>query len=119
MSRARCIWNHEAAVNQQIGTEFAASHAYHALWAHFARDDVAMPKVAAFEIALQLEKDVNECILRLHAAAGDDPAFSDFLESEFVGEQVDAIQELAGYVAQLTRIAGDGAGLLEWDRALG
>ena len=48
MSRARCIWNHEGAVNQQIGTEFAASHAYHALWAHFARDDVAMPKVAAF-----------------------------------------------------------------------
>ena len=44
----------------------------------------------AMEAALELEKTVNQSLLDLHAIASkhDDAQFTDFLESEFLTEQV-------------------------------
>ena len=66
----------------------------------------------AVEAALQLEKTVNQSILALHEAASrnNDPHLCDFLESNFLTEQVEAIKELADLVTRMKR-AGDGLGL--------
>jgi ferritin heavy chain len=49
----------------------------------------------ALETALDLEKKVNQSLLDLHLLAGchKDANLSDFLESEFLNEQVEAINE--------------------------
>ncbi|GFR40570.1 hypothetical protein Agub_g1148 [Astrephomene gubernaculifera] len=38
----------EAAINEQINIEYTVSYVYHALWAYFDRDNVALPGLAAF-----------------------------------------------------------------------
>jgi len=38
----------EAAINEQINIEYNVSYVYHALWAYFDRDNVALPGLAAF-----------------------------------------------------------------------
>lgn len=43
---------------------------------------------------------------------------SDFLEGEFLAEQVDAIKELGGYITQLER-CGKGHGEYHFDKELG
>merc|ERR1712093_450734 len=47
----------------------------------------------ALEYARTLEVAVNDSLLELHGKAGNDPAFTDFLEGEYLGEQVEAINE--------------------------
>lgn len=65
----------------------------------------------ALEAALQLERDVNQALLDLHAVANnhDDAQFCDYLESEFLGEQVDAINKITGMITNLKRV-GPGLG---------
>lgn len=65
----------------------------------------------AHETALQLEKDVYQALLELHAFAGkhNDPHLSDFLESEFLDEQVRSIKEYSDYITNLRRV-GPGLG---------
>lgn len=50
MSRARQDWHQdcEDSLNLQINKEIAASAAYQAMWAYFARDDVGLENIAAF-----------------------------------------------------------------------
>lgn len=63
----------------------------------------------AFEDALMLERKVNHKLLALHQVAQDenDPHLQDFLEGEYLTEQVDAIKELGDYVAKLKRMEPD------------
>ena len=68
----------------------------------------------AFTIALTLEKQVNEHLLKLHQTATDDPQFSDFLEGEFLSEQVDAISDISKKISQLELIGNDGHGIWEF-----
>ncbi|XP_035700013.1 soma ferritin-like isoform X2 [Branchiostoma floridae] len=67
----------------------------------------------AMRAALALEKNINQALLDLHKVAGsrNDPQMQDFLESEFLGEQVDSIKELGDHVTNLKRT---GAGLGEY-----
>ncbi|XP_065179534.1 soma ferritin-like [Sycon ciliatum] len=67
----------------------------------------------AFQTALDLEKRVNQSLLDLHKVASDsnDAQMTDFIEGEFLGEQVDAIKELSDHVANLKRV---GPGMGEW-----
>ena len=67
----------------------------------------------AFEAALALERKVNSSLLDLHKTAEEnsDPHMTDYLEGNFLNEQVDAIKELAGHVSNLDRV---GLGLGEW-----
>ena len=64
----------------------------------------------AFESALELEKTVNQSLLNLHAAGtkNNDPNFCDFLESDFLSEQVDDIKEKSDMV---TKLKNNGPGL--------
>ena len=63
----------------------------------------------SFKMALQLEKDVNEHLLNLHKVASDenDPQFCDYLEGEFLKEQVEAISEISKTISILERFKGD------------
>merc|ERR1711970_657652 len=63
----------------------------------------------AMEAVLELEKTVNQSLLDLHKAADGDAHLCDFLEANFLDEQVDAIKEISGWISKLKR-AGPGLG---------
>ncbi|KAJ1426333.1 Ferritin-like diiron domain [Sesbania bispinosa] len=159
----------EAAVNEQINVEYNVSYVYHAMFAYFDRDNVALRGLAKFfkksseeerehaeklmeyqnkrggkvklqsivmplsefdhadkgdalhamELALSLEKLTNEKLLNLHNVASKtgDVQLADFVESEFLGEQVEAIKKISEYVAQLRRV-GKGHGVWHFDQML-
>ncbi|XP_015510601.1 soma ferritin-like [Neodiprion pinetum] len=69
--------------------------------------------------ALNLEKKVNESLLNLHTTASvhSDPNFLDFLETEFLQEQVDSIKEIGNHVTNLERV-GEGLGVFMFDKQL-
>ncbi|KAK6170799.1 hypothetical protein SNE40_019104 [Patella caerulea] len=73
--------------------------------------------LGAMQVALQLEKNVNQSLLDLHAVADkhNDPQMQDFLEGEYLKEQVDAIKEISDYITQLKRV-GSGLGEYIFDR---
>jgi len=75
--------------------------------------------LSAMSAALELEKTVNQTLLELHSVAGSqgDANLCDFLESEYLEEQVQAIKELSGYVTQLKRV-GTGFGEYIFDKEL-
>jgi len=67
----------------------------------------------AMQAALALEKSVNQSLLDLHKLADGhgDAQMCDFIESEYLQEQVEAIKELSDRVTNLKRV---GAGLGEF-----
>jgi len=73
----------------------------------------------AMEAALELEKNVNVSLLTLHkiAAEHDDGHMTDFLEGEYLEEQVKSMKEIADLIAQLKR-AGPNLGEYMVDRQL-
>ncbi len=70
------------------------------------------------ETTLQMEKEVNQSLLNLHRIAEeqDDPALQDFIECEYLAEQVEDIKRAADYITELKRCGGDGLGLYLFDR---
>lgn len=68
---------------------------------------------------MSLEKLTNEKLLNLHsvAAKNNDVQLTDFIESEFLNEQVEAIKKISEYVAQLRRV-GKGHGVWHFDQML-
>ncbi|KAL0918615.1 hypothetical protein M5K25_010633 [Dendrobium thyrsiflorum] len=71
------------------------------------------------ELALSLERLVNEKLLNLHsvAARANDPNMTEFIENHFLTEQVEAIKKISEYVAQLRRV-GKGHGVWHFDQVL-
>ncbi|KAG5053105.1 ferritin-4, chloroplastic-like isoform X1 [Glycine soja] len=161
LARQKYVDESEAAVNEQINVEYNVSYVYHAMFAYFDRDNVALRGLAKFfkesseeerehaeklmeyqnkrggrvklqsivmplsefdhadkgdalhamELALSLEKLTNEKLLNLHSVAtkNGDVQLADFVETEYLGEQVEAIKRISEYVAQLRRV-GKGHG---------
>lgn len=77
----------------------------------------------SLEHALQMEKTINQQLLDLHAHASSctptpDPHLSDFLEEHFLGEQVEAMKELADMLTQVGRCGNDGLGLYLFDQQM-
>lgn len=74
----------------------------------------------ALETALNLEKQVNTSLLVLHSLAGEqgDANLADYLESEFLNEQVESMKKLADMLTQLNRVGNDGLGLFLYDKEL-
>lgn len=159
----------EAAINEQINVEYNNSYVYHAMYAYFDRDNVALMGLAKFfkesskeerghaeklmefqnkrggkvkllsivmphsefdhvqkgdalyamELALSLEKLTNEKLLKLNAVAKrtNDVQLADFIEREFLAEQVESIKKISEYVAQLRRV-GEGHGVWHFDQML-
>merc|ERR1711990_1191329 len=73
--------------------------------------------LAAMEAALQLERDVNDSILRMHKIAEEkgDAQMTDFLEGNFLNEQVEGIKQLADHCTNLRRV-GTGLGEYMFDK---
>ena len=73
----------------------------------------------ALESALELEKTVNQSILDLHACGtkNNDPHFCNFLESNFLAEQVDDIKEKSDMITKLKNV-GPGLGVHILDKEL-
>ena len=71
------------------------------------------------ELALSLEKLTNEKLLCLHnvAVQNNDAQMADFIESEYLAEQVEAIKKISEYVSQLRRV-GKGHGVWHFDQML-
>jgi len=71
----------------------------------------------AMQAALSLEKTVNETLLELHKVASErgDAHLTDYLEAEFLDEQVKSIKELSGFITQLQRV-GSGLGEYLFDK---
>lgn len=65
--------------------------------------------IESFIIALKMEKNINQHLLNLHKTATneDDPQFCDYLESEYLKEQVDSISEISKIISVLERFNGD------------
>lgn len=68
--------------------------------------------------SLQIEKDVNASLLRVHDIAQEenDPALCDFIEGEFLRSQNEQIKLAADLVTQLERCGGEGLGLYIFDK---
>lgn len=73
----------------------------------------------SLQTALELEKNVNQSLLDLHGVASkhNDDNFCDFLEGEYLAEQVDSIKEIADMITNSKR-AGPGLGEYTFDREL-
>ncbi|KAL3308007.1 fts3-like protein [Cichlidogyrus casuarinus] len=67
--------------------------------------------------ALDYEKLVNQCLLDLHSVASkhNDAQMTDFIEGEFLKEQVDAIKKLSDQLTNVQRV-GTGLGEYMFDR---
>ncbi|XP_059496650.1 ferritin, heavy subunit-like, partial [Stegostoma tigrinum] len=59
----------------------------------------------ALQVALDLEKNVNQSLLDLHqlATAQTDPHLCDFLETHYLDEEVEIIKQLGDYITNLKR----------------
>lgn len=82
------------------------------------KDDWISAKDAMME-ALNLEKKINAHLHVVHeiATTHNDVNFMDFLETEFMQEQVDSIKEIADHVTNLDRV-GKGLGVYIFDKEL-
>ncbi|VDP35455.1 unnamed protein product [Schistosoma margrebowiei] len=71
----------------------------------------------AMNTALSMETAVNESLLKLHeiAVKNNDPALTDFIESQYLHEQEDAIKRFADYVTETDRV-GSGLGQYLFDK---
>jgi len=71
----------------------------------------------AIQAALELEKQVNQSLLDLHKIGDShgDPQMLDFIETEYLEEQVDSIKELGDMIANLKRV-GPGLGEYQFDK---
>ncbi|XP_077994698.1 soma ferritin-like [Glandiceps talaboti] len=64
----------------------------------------------AMQAALTLEKSVNQALLDLHKIADShgDAQMCDFIETEYLTEQVEAIKEISDHITNLKRVTGGG-----------
>jgi len=74
----------------------------------------------AMQHALKMEMAVNRALLKLHQTASDaeDPQLCDFLEGNYLEEQVESINQIAKIARQLSR-AGPGLGEYTVDKEMG
>ena len=65
--------------------------------------------INSFRMALGMERKINEHLLNLHkvAASNDDAQFCDYLEGDFLKEQVESISKISKIISVLERFNGD------------
>merc|ERR1711893_89570 len=121
----------EAGVNKQINLELYASYVYQSMAFYFDRDDVALKGFHKFfskssseerEHAEKLMKFQNQrggriVLQNIHKLADShgDAQMTDFIEANYLTEQVEAIKELSDYVTNLKRV-GTGLGEYIFDK---
>jgi ferritin heavy chain len=72
-------------------------------------DDILQSLLAA----LDLEKEVNDNLIKLHRIADmeKDPQFCDFLEGNYLNEQVESISKISKYISVIERLGNDQHGI--------
>ena len=72
----------------------------------------------SFEMAYKMEDKVYKSLLEVHKVAEecDDPQFADFIEGNYLEEQVEAMDMLQRNISQLKRIGNDGHGIWNFDQ---
>merc|ERR1712111_82873 len=121
----------EALINKQINMEFYASYVYLSMSSYFNRDDQALHGFAAhFKTESGEERAHGMKLMEYQTKrggrvvfqdiAGDkgDSHLCDFLESEYLGEQVEGIKAIGDLITKMKR-AGDGLGLHLIDKEMG
>jgi len=80
------------------------------------KDEWGSP-LEAMQAALELEKAVNQSLLELHGVAARcvDPQMTDFIEEEFLREQVESIKKISDHITNLKRV-GTGLGEYMFDK---
>ena len=73
----------------------------------------------AVEASLELEQSVHKALLELHATADKhkDPQMTDFIEGEYLQEQVTAEKEISDLISKMKRL-GEGVGLHLLDKEM-
>ena len=73
--------------------------------------------IHALEDALALERKVNESLLKLHetSSSHNDAHLNDFLEENYLDEQVESINEISKLLTNAKR-CGDGLGIYQFDK---
>merc|ERR1711994_1132405 len=74
----------------------------------------------AMQHALEMEIHVTDALLNMYdvATENNDPSLADFLDGNFIAEQVDSMDQLAHHVAVLKRMVGDPVGEYMFDERL-
>merc|ERR1711892_412406 len=127
----------EALIDKQINMGFYPSYGYLSMSSFFSRDDQALHGFASFfqkssneerEHGMKLMdyqskhggKVVFQSLLDLHKASDGkgDAHLCDYIEAEFLGEQVEGIKEIGDMITKIKR-AGDGLGLHIMDKEIG
>ena len=74
----------------------------------------------AVEASLELEQDIHQSLLELHATANKhgDAQMGDFIASEFLKEQVEAEKEISDLITKMKRVEKDAIGLIMIDKEL-
>merc|ERR1712083_732633 len=105
----------EALINKQINMEFYASYVYLSM-----KLMEYQTKRGGRVVFQDVAKTVNQSLLDLHKVAGDkgDGHLCDFLESEYLAEQVEGIKAIGDLIVKMKR-AGDGLGLYLIDKEMG
>ena len=80
------------------------------------KDEWGTP-LEALEFMLALEKDVTQALYDLHKVAGNhgDAHLTDYLEEEFIDEQVETVNKIGAMIVRLKR-AGPGLGEYIFDK---
>jgi ferritin heavy chain len=73
--------------------------------------------IDAMQSALELQKQINEALLAVHALATkhNDAHLSDLIEEEFLREKVDTLKTLSDHITNLKRV-GPGLGEYMFDK---
>merc|ERR1712080_193494 len=132
----------EALINKQINMEFYASYVYLSMASYFARDDVALHGFAGhFKTESGEERNHGIKLMDYQNSRGGKVVFQDiqkpssmewgspldakgdahlcdFLEAEYLGEQVDGIKSIGNWITKIKR-AGDGLGVHIIDKEIG
>merc|ERR1711862_673906 len=138
----------EKALNDQVNAELSASYVYRSMAGFFDRDDVALHgfrdffKKAAEEETEHAQMFIDyinkrggrvtlkaigapkqEWATALEAledalTLDNDAQMTDFIEGNFLGEQVDAIKELADMITNVKRVGTEGLGIYLFDKYL-
>merc|ERR1712117_919973 len=84
-----------------------------------AKTDDWYSALSAVEASLELEKKVHESLLEMHKLADShgDAQLTDFIEGEYLKEQVEAQKEIGDFITKMKR-AGDALGLHIIDKEL-
>merc|ERR1711872_1164990 len=111
----------EALINKQINMEFYASYVYLSMASYFNRDDQALHGFAKFfQKSSDEERDHGMKLMEYKAKSDGkgDAHLCDFVEAEFLGEQVAGIKQIGDMITKIKR-AGDGLGLHIMDKEIG